>query len=109
MTSGLTPTVFDSDTEASVCLGRIIHQCILVLFTKMCLISSHFRGSNKTIVPSLGSLGKYLIDLKGSWMLFESSLTAIRELFFGGLWRSAFGLGSPQKDKSNKLTCQRNV
>ena len=54
MTSGLTPTVFDSDTEASVCLGRIIHQCILVLFTKMCLISSHFRGGNKTIVPSLG-------------------------------------------------------
>ena len=108
MTSGLTPTVFDSDTEASVCLGRIIHQCILVLFTKMCLIFSH-RGSNKTIVPSLGSLGKYLIDLKGSWMLFESSLTVIRELFFGGLWRSAFSLGSPQKDKSNKLTCQRNV
>ena len=70
---------------------------------------SHFRGSNKTIVPSLGSLGKYLIDLKGSWMLFESSLTVIRELFFGGLWRSAFSLGSPQKDKSNKLTCQRNV
>ena len=109
MTSGLTPTVFDSDTEAFVCLGRIIHQCILVLFTKMCLISSHFRGRNKTIVPSLGWLGKYLIDLKGSWMLFESSLTVIRELFFGGLWRSAFGLGSPQKDKSNKLTCQRNV
>ena len=75
----------------------------------MCLISSHFRGSNKTIVPSLGWLGKYLIDLKGSWMLFESSLRLIRELFFGGLWRSAFALGSPQKSKSNKLTCQRNV
>ena len=88
MTSGLTPTVFDSDTEASVCLGRIIHQCILVLFTKMCLISSHFRGSNKTIVPSLGWLGKYLIDLKGSWMLFESCLRVIREFFlvvYGGL------------------------